>query len=224
MKKIGIPGWSIDGKYFGVGLSYAEYFRQFGEVIILMPDTPFRNDLDLLVLPGGADITPHQHANSTLSLYTGSSNPMLEYFDNVMLPDYLNSDTPIIGICRGAQKLWSLHGGEFIQHCIDHEQSSYNKDECHGLFFTENYKHNSKLVEKVTSRHHQTMSVKNGTPEQLTVIAYAKEGTGKTSYLREDIVEVFKVTDKEIYGVQYHPEDMPNDLFTPKLIENLLYA
>lgn len=58
-KIIGIPGWVIEGKYFGVGVSYANFISQFGRMRVLTPeDTVNPPKLDLLILPGGADINP----------------------------------------------------------------------------------------------------------------------------------------------------------------------
>lgn len=224
MKKIGIPGWVIDGKTFGIGLAYAEFIRKFGQLIILNPDEPIRDDLDLLFLSGGADITPHQHRNSRLSLYTQSSNPILEYFDNTCLEKYIEQGTPIFGVCRGAQKLWSLFGGNIVQNCYNHDQSSTNKHECHGLHFDTKFeKEYSPLVDSVTSRHHQTMSSKEKYPhDTLEVIAWAKEMWGKKPVIRHDIVEIFTVRNKNIIGVQYHPEDNSTEYLSHSLIKKLL--
>lgn len=223
MIKIGMPSW-VYKNFYGIKTSYAEYIRSIGELVMLNPDDPCRDDLDLLILPGGADVTPHQHKISKLSLMTGSSNPLLEYFDNKVLPDYINQETPIFGICRGAQKLWSLFGGAINQHIDDHEQSSYDTDECHGLYFVD--KEYDTIKVNVTSRHHQAMYVSKDTNPDLEVIAYATEEklkpVSKILTYRPDIVEAFRVKGRQIAGVQYHPEDNRDDSFTPIIIDKLL--
>lgn len=220
MKKIGIPGWVVDSKVFGITLPYAEFIQRFGSMQILTNLEGYRNDLDLLILPGGADII----SNDVPSFYTGQHNPQLEYFDKNILPEYLNKGQKILSICRGAQRLWVNFGGQLIQHNYWHDQSSHPKDECHFLEwgsvkYSNSYSH---LIEKVNSRHHQTMSAQQYIPDNIDVIAYAKETVGKQSVVYKDIVEIWKHNTLPIYGIQGHPEDMPNDKFTPKIISELL--
>lgn len=219
-KKIGIPGWVVERKFFGVGIAYAEYLRSFGQLIILNPDDQVRDDLDLLVLPGGLDVSPSRQQVESLSLYTGESNPMLEFFDTHALPGYLSNNTPILGICRGAQSLWTNFGGELIQHNFQHKQSLHPKDECHGLFWSTFYddRKATTLVKNVNSRHHQTMNTMNHSPESIQPIAWAVEGGAADM----SIVEIFRHENDRIWGVQYHPEDCPNDRFTPYIIHKLL--
>src|SRR5690606_36400608 len=132
--QIGIPGWTIDRKYFGITLPYAEFINEYGTVNILSPDMQVRTDLDLLILPGGADIAPSRFSQTFApSYYTGLSNPQLEYFDKYKLPDYISMEMPILAICRGSQSLWQIFGGQMNQHNYWHKQSEHNKDECHEL-------------------------------------------------------------------------------------------
>ena len=219
-KKIGIPGWSTGENSWGITKPYGEFIRKFGQCIILFPDEPVRNDLDLLFLPGGMDINPTT-LNSDFSLYTGNSNPSLEYFDTYKLPEYIKNGVPVFGVCRGAQRLWSMYGGELIQHNPYHQQSEYPKEECHTLKLVAEYSNlYSKSVNKVNSRHHQSMSIVNTYPDALEVIAFAKEND---KYIRKDIVEIFKHKTLNIYGVQYHPEDCPTEKISSIIISDLLY-
>lgn len=216
--KIGIPGWSIERKYFGVTNPYAEFINHFGTMHILSPDMEVRNDLDLLIIPGGADINPTRLSRKP-SYYTGSSNPHLEYFDEHKLSTYMVNETPIIAICRGAQSIWSMFGGDIIQHNYWHTQSEHQKDECHEISwakpeFETKY---GKLIQKVNSRHHQTINGLNNVPADLEVLAYAKEGKS----IMKSIVEIYRHKTLPIYGYQAHPEDMPSDRLTPLIIKEL---
>lgn len=215
-----MPGWVIDNKVFGVTIPYAEFIRKYGQLVILTPDEPVRDDLDLLVLPGGADVAPHKHTNSKLSMYTGSSNAMLEYFDNKILPQYIESKQSILTICRGSQLIWSYFGGEIIQHFPNHTQSDYPTDQCHPVIYNEGYKHYKKLLSHVNSRHHQVMST-NNLPEELEVIAYAGEEFNDKLYVLNNVVEIYQHKTLPIMGYQGHPEDMPDDKLTDLFIEHL---
>lgn len=192
-------------------------------MIILTPDEPIRDDLDLLFLPGGLDVNPARQKGQ-LSLYTGNSNAMLEYFDEISLPGYIENGTPIFGVCRGAQSLYSIFGGKMNQHNYWHTQSSFPKDECHGLHWMqeEYFQEYDNLVNNVNSRHHQTM-IYDGDNHEIEVVAVARtDFKNGSSEHHLDIVEVFKHSTLPIWGTQYHPEDCPTDGFTPLIIKNLL--
>lgn len=220
MKQIGIPGW-VNQNMFGITRPYAEFINKYGNLVILSPNDTIRKDLDLLILPGGADIAPSRYVNKNndVSFYTGASNPLLEIFDDHKLPEYIKNKTPILSICRGSQSLWSMFGGKLIQHNFTHEQSTHDKDECHGLYWTKgNFEKYGHLIEKVNSRHHQTMDSRF-TPKDIEVLALAKESDGT---VHEDIVEIFRHKKLPIFGYQGHPEDMLNDNLTDMIISEFL--
>lgn len=219
---IGCPGWVLEGKYFGLTLPYIEFISSFGKLYIITPkDAENPPDLDLLILPGGADINPLTYGEVP-SFRTGQPNLMLEFFDERMLPFYIKNDTPIFAICRGAQKLWSYFGGKLVQHNPNHKQSSNSKDECHELGFTTEYKGREKLIGKVTSRHHQTMDSTQGVPDVLDVIAFSGEKRGIVTDIDESVVEIFRHKYMDIYGVQFHPEDNSTDRLSSLIIKELL--
>jgi putative glutamine amidotransferase len=217
-KKIGIPGWLIDGKCFGVTLPYINYISKFGIPIIITPNQV--NDLpeiDLLYLPGGLDVNPLNY-NEMPGYYTQNPNVMLEYFDKHILPKYIENNTSIFAVCRGAQSLFTMYGGTLIQDFKEHKQSGYPTDQCHLIKPKDAslYKNYNELFKnlKVNSRHHQMM-IDDGKSNEIDIIAVAEDFT--------DIVEVWKHKTKDIWGVQYHPEDHgTNDKFSPFVINNLL--
>lgn len=221
-KRIGIVGTVKEGKYFGMGLSYMEWLSSFGSIKILTPlDVKDPPELDLLVLPGGPDINPLNYG-AIPSFRTGNPNLMQEFFDARILPYYLKNNTPIFGICRGAQYLWAYFGGEIIQHNPYHPQSKYNTDEAHFLSFTNEFRHLHKQIGEVTSRHHQCMDSSSNVPEELDVVAVANIGTRKEAYADPSVVEIFKHKERPIVGVQFHPEDHSWESLSPNIIEKLL--
>lgn len=83
-----------------VSTTYRKYFEKFGKVQIISCLNPNVYNVDLLVLPGGADVNPVSYL-APPSPYVGSPNLAYEWFDKVMLPKYIAHKIPIFGICRG---------------------------------------------------------------------------------------------------------------------------
>lgn len=99
-KRIGIPGWVIGDTTFGVKKAYLDFIAQFGKPVILAPGNYELEQIDLLLLPGGADVMPSRY-NEFPTFQCGNPNIMLEAFDSIMLPKYIEAGVPVIGICRG---------------------------------------------------------------------------------------------------------------------------
>jgi putative glutamine amidotransferase len=214
MKLIGIPGWVIDRYCFGITLPYANFVRRFGQIRILGPDEPYNKEIDLLILPGGADVNVTRYSQAP-SFFTGSPNPILEHFDSYILPDYIANDTPIIGICRGLQTLNVHFGGTLEQHIFHWTSDSDDGTEIvHELKFEPGYGNYSKLVNGVNSRHHQCID-KLG--EGLRLIATAKKEKIELNH-----PEIIEHESKDIFAVQWHPEDCASDRLTPTMISRFL--
>lgn len=221
MKIIGIPGWVVGDTTFGVKFSYLEFIQKFGIARILTPmDSENPPEVDMIITPGGTDVSPVSYG-AVPGFRTQRSNPWLEHFDNNILPEYIERETPVFAICRGAQQIWAKYGGHIDQHNGWHEQSKHDTDRCHELYFKAGYHQYSKLIDKVTSRHHQCMdsSEPYGVPDELNVIAYAKVGNDGA----KQVVEVFEHKERQIFGVQFHPEDHNgSDTLCSKIINEYL--
>lgn len=206
MKKIGIVG-SVKHGMFGADIKYMEFAAKFGQVHLLTPDMPVQ-DLDLLILKGGADVS--FNAQGQFSYMTGASNPFLEYFDEHILPEYIERRIPIFGICRGMQALNVMFGGTLKHHLYFHptngQDRSYkvhhvtNKDKEH-LF-------------KVNSIHHQCVKELG---EGLRPLLYStNEKAEKLGH-----IEAFEHETLPIVAVQWHPEEIM-DSFSLGAVETLL--
>lgn len=214
-KKIGIVGWNTGDNSFGITKPYAEFFGHFGQLIILGPD-PEPVDLDLLVLPGGKDISSFLYGRRP-SFYNSDADVMKEYFMNITLPKYIRKGTPIFGICLGMQQINVHFGGKMLQN-IAHEYSTESRGEkVHDLYFhTEDFaKYNGtgKKAYKVNSLHHQAVDPRY-IPECLEIVA--TDGDDKNP-----IVEIIRHRELPIVGVQYHPEEIV-DSVSISLITQLL--
>jgi len=218
-KIIGIPGWLLDGKYFGVNVDYINYISKFGIPLIITPemvDNP--PEVDMLYLPGGLDVNPLNY-NGIPGYYTQNPNVMLEFFDNKILPKYLSRGTKIFAVCRSAQYLWGFFGNKIEQHNDWHKQSSYKTEQSHNLSFTDSFKKYNSLIAKVNSRHHQVMLNSEVIYGDLEVVAVAKED--KQVY--DDIVEIWKSKNGQIFATQFHPENHDDtDELCPMIINEFL--
>ena len=217
--KIGLPFWKIGENSFGSTLSYVDFISKFGEIVPLMPDHEIVEDLDLLVIPGGADINPAMYGRRP-GLFTQKPDIYKDYFDAMYLPKYVEMNVPVFGICRGAQAINVLFDGILIQdmyHETNKAEDPYSG--VHKIIFTSeadslkipNLK--GKTL-NVNSRHHQAIS-KKFLNKDLAVIATHEDGT----------VEMIAHRTKPIVGVQFHPEDCNEkncNLFVATVINMLL--
>lgn len=206
-KKIGIVGWKTGENSFGATLPYLTFFNQYGHVRVLSIDQEVE-DLDLLVLPGGLDIDPKRYGQAP-ELYTGNPNIILEHFDTVTLPKYMEKGIPIVGICRGFQTINVVMGGTLNQD-IFHDTSVKSRGELvHKLRIEERFKQELHINKnEVNSLHHQSV---DRLGENLYPIAWAEDNT----------VEVIGHFTYPMYAFQYHPEEI-YDRLSNSLIQKLL--
>lgn len=184
----------------GITLPYFEFFSMFGDVVLINPLSDNVNTtLDLLVLPGGADVYPMRY-NEKPSRYCGKPNLDLEYFDVNILPRYINeTNIPILGICRGAQSLHVEFGGKLVQH-INQETSSNRIELVDTLavnnqsVFTKTFKLPNTF--KVNSIHHQGWY---NSPKGFQTVAVNK---------KFENIEIMHHPNRNILAVQYHPEEI----------------
>jgi len=205
MKKVGLPFWKIGG-VFGATIPYLQFASKFGKIIPLMPDHEIVEDLDLLILPGGADIEANRYEQIP-SFYNGNPDVFKEHFDKNYLPYYIKQGTPIVGICRGHQSIAAYFGGNLIQH-MNHET---NPKEDGTKLMHKVLTRDGKTLD-VNSRHHQVVDKKSLEGTGLVVIAHHKN-------TRE--VEAMCHTELPIVTFQWHPEDV-YDTISTSYVDNLV--
>lgn len=205
--KIGVVGKKMGENSFGCTLPYLEYMMQFGDEISILTPNEVREDLDLLILPGGADVATTRYASGMPSFYNGNSDVLLEHFDKFSLPRYIEMNTPIVGICRGFQSLVVHFGGTLDQN-ISHPYSEKSRGELvHGVEFTKDAidmgmrAAGNKKVHKVNSLHHQGAYTAM-MPSVLKPLMLHDE-----AIYGERIVEAFIHESLPIVGFQFHPEE-----------------
>jgi len=212
MKKIGIVGWNTSDTTFGITKAYAEWLSQFGTIHIIAPQKGIVEELDLLVLPGGLDLAP-QNSNILPSFYTTNTDVMKQYFFDVNLDQYINAGIPIFGICLGFQQLCVKFGGTLVQNYPFNYSSNSRGEKVDTLIFEQSMfniieKSSIPLKYEVNSLHHQGCF---NLPNPSSILAIEKvDGNIEIAQFSENI-----------FGVQYHPEEI-YDFVSEEIISKLL--
>ena len=160
--------------------------------------------LDALILTGGTDVNP--------DLYGEERHPSVEYVDDLqdsfelaLLRAALETQIPLLCVCRGMQILNVAFGGDLDQHIVGKPGIGQ-----HGIPFggggtihRVSVDEDSRLADvlgtttpNVECHHHQAV---DRVGDGLNVIARAADGT----------VEALEIADRDAWtiAVQWHPED-----------------
>lgn len=207
---IGIPGYVSD-THFGAGKTHLHYMQQFGDIEIIMPHEECRK-VDLLYLPGGMDMNPANYGGVP-SFYAGNQDVHKEFFLRERLKNYVESKTPIFGVCLGFQSLNVFFGGGLEQHLMFHPQSPQRREAGHKVRLITS----GKEIE-VNSHHHQGI-LESQVADCFSVLAV--ESVSKKDEHTDKVVEAILHKTLPIAGVQWHPEEW-YDGFSSSLIKNIL--
>lgn len=179
-----------------------------------------RKDVDLLVLTGGADVTPFLYGEQPLKFTNFDPARDLHEIRTIRRYPYMQKK---VGICRGAQLLNVLSGGHMWQH-VDQHTRDHMIDVEYGL-------DEGALIKtfRVSSTHHQMMIPSD---EAIIVgtagLATLKERQGHCITLNEnksDDTEIVYYWQTESLCFQPHPEYGPpecTELFFT-LVNNILF-
>jgi len=221
-KQIGLPCWSL-GDGLGISLAYLEYFSKFGTIIPLLPNKDVIPNLDLVVLPGGPDVSSFLYDQAP-GFRNSNADRYREYFFMNNLPKYIADGVPIFGVCLGLQQINVHFGGTLVQDWSFPysskergervEQISIDKDlfESRFLYRGAVVGDNIPKTMKVNSLHHQGVFTHNLSNE-LDILAIS------------DIcknIEMLCHKTLPIAAVQYHPEELDNDVLVKNIIRTLI--
>ncbi len=226
-KRIGVLACkTAENGAISVPSAYAAFFSNFGNVVPISVFDDYVQQVDMLVLVGGADVYPPRYGKKP-DYNTQNPNVGLEWFDENVLPEYMAANIPILGICRGFQTLNVSFGGQLSQH-IDQAYSAPRSEKVDDITitlegaplctelgilspaqtFNQNVRKNNF---KVNSLHHQGVFIKDLGENVIPLLVNEKKRN----------VEALQIADRNIFGVQWHPEEVYDD-FSIKLINKLL--
>ena len=114
---------------------------------------------------------------------------------------------PIFGVCLGHQSIAQAFGGEIIRakNMMHGKTSQITRVKDSEIF-------NDIPTEFRATRYHSLVVNQDNLPSNIEVLAYS---------LDDNEIMALKIKDKEIYGVQFHPESIMSE-YGYRLFENFL--
>ena len=227
-KIIGCPGW-IDSKtgQFGVGQNHLAFINKFGNPRIIMPWEELAN-VDCLYLAGGLDINPSSYGELP-EYHTSNTDVFKQFFYDNRLKGYIKKGLPIYGVCAGFQSLCAFFGSKLTQNLMYHPQSEERGTYGHEIIILDEdgtySTHKEKIkktgeeieipdnTQQVNSHHHQGV-LRQDLGKELIPLAIYEDFDG-------DLVEAARHKTLPIVMVQYHPEEVHNELAI-ELFEEIL--
>lgn len=205
--------------------AYVEAVRLAGGLPVLLPPgepdpAAILNVVDGLIFTGGGDIDPATY-NGDLHPTIAKVDPQRDAFELTLARLVLNTDIPVLGICRGLEVLVVTSGGTLVSHIPDEygEVVGHTRDHIHTSEHRVQIMPESRLATMIgtteatiVSWHHQAAST---VPPGWRVTAYAADG----------LIEALEHEHHPwAIAVQWHPELSLNDPLQQRLFQALVKA
>ncbi|MCW7539403.1 type 1 glutamine amidotransferase [Aquabacterium sp. A7-Y] len=163
------------------------------------------NELDGLVLQGGADVSPQSYGQEPIDP-RWAGDPVRDRYELALLRAFIQQRKPVIGVCRGCQLLNVAFGGTLYQDVMtqyagahSHVDAELYDQLAHEVSFVPDSRlaalYPSAARLRVTSIHHQAVARPG---KQIEVEAVSTV---------DGVIEAIRWTgDGYAMGVQWHPE------------------
>lgn len=174
--------------------------------IAVLDDAAVRERLsfaDAVLLPGGGDIDPATYGQEVASEHVYDVDPLQDAVDLAIARAALESDVPVLAVCRGLHVVNVALGGTLEQHMEQPHREVVHTERRHTVGrVDEGWPSGLELPAElaVSCYHHQRIAE---LAPSLQVLAHADDGTVEAVALPQ--------RDAWFLGVQWHPEDMPTD-------------
>ncbi|WP_227471740.1 gamma-glutamyl-gamma-aminobutyrate hydrolase family protein [Paenarthrobacter sp. YJN-5] len=208
----------------------AHYFQavtRAGGIAALLPPQPASAAIadqilagfDGLVVTGGSDVNPASYGQAP---HPTTDVPALERdaWEFALVRSALASGLPLLGICRGAQILNAALGGTIHQHLPD--LLGHSRHQVGEAVFTTTSVHAiaGTRIAQIIGNSHEAQCYHHQAVDELGqgLIVSARDDEGVIEAIELD-PKIF--SDRWAVGVQWHPEQSPDDL---RLFSNLVEA
>lgn len=186
-----LVGMKMRGYLFGDDRKYKNYRHMMESAGGTLQFGGSAKNCDLLILPGGGDIEPWRYGKNNCG--SCHFDPALDAAELELLSYFVQTEKPVLGICRGLQIINVFFGGTLIQDISGHNAVD-GIDRCHTVL-TEDWSMRRLWGDTmiVNSAHHQAIDrVGRG----LNVIQRTPDRN----------IEAIRHERLPIWAVQWHPE------------------
>jgi putative glutamine amidotransferase len=176
-------------------------------VIPPLPMQPGRDDterilagIDGLIVPGGWDVAAEEYGGNRVTEMT-QVDRALDQTEVALVRGAVESDVPVLGICRGQQLINVALGGSMLQHIDGHDQQGQPRSRLAHAVAVDPESELGRIAPRqlmVNSLHHQ--AVKELAP-----------GLRATARSPDGIIEALESPDGMVVAVQSHPEELIED-------------
>lgn len=182
-------------KLYSITYPYGDPFGLFDSVTTIEKLSELKTD-GVMILWGGADIGTAIYGQKPNRFVHANIPSGRDRFEMAVIDYCIEHNVPMIGVCRGAQLLCAMAGGELLQHI-----------ENHGTAHDVTLHDEGDVVIRCNSSHHQMMLPNNC---EHKLLASSGPTTGINEYNKavpvERVNEVVYFPQLRALGIQPHPE------------------